>query len=146
MLEWIWLHMMAINGGVISMMGRTGDVRDTTAAVERFMDSVSCLKEAVKIIRETSGIVASRVVNLKNCRDELLPYKLLTFISASLMKRMFARKVLARKIMTLHGNVQDLLFVCKCLCDRGKKNQVSAPGFYENYERMFERIALFSGG
>ncbi|MDO4641091.1 MAG: 2-dehydropantoate 2-reductase N-terminal domain-containing protein [Neisseria sp.] len=143
MLEWIWLH-MAINAGVISVMGKFGDVRDTTAAAEMLMDSVHYLKEAVKAIRETSQIVASPGVNLKNYKNELLPYKLPTFISAPLMKRMFAKKVLTRKIMTLHGNTQDLLFVCKCLYDSGKENQVRAPNFYENYEKTFERITLFS--
>ena len=114
MLEWIWLH-MGINAGVISVMGKSGDVKDTAAAAEQLMDSIQYLKEAVKTIRETSQIVASRGVNLKHYKNELLAYKLPTVISAPLMKRMFAKKVLTRKIMTLHGNTQDLMFVCKCL-------------------------------
>lgn len=143
MLEWIWLH-MAINAGVISVMGKSGNVKDTAAAAEMLMDSVYYLKEAVKAVRETSQIVASRGVSLKNYKNELLAYKLPRLISALLIKRMFTKKVLTRKIMTLHGNTKDLLFVCKCLYNSGKENQVSAPNFYENYERALERITLFS--
>lgn len=139
MLEWIWLH-MGINAGVISVMGKSGDVKDTTAAAEKLMDSIQYLKEAVKAIRETSQIVASRGVNLKHYKNELLAYKLPTVISAPLMKRMFAKKVLTRKIMTLHGNTQDLLFVCKCLYDSGKKNQIAAPNFYANCEETMGKI------
>lgn len=139
MLEWIWLH-MGINAGVISVMGKSGDVKDTAAAAEQLMDSIQYLKEAVKTIRETSQIVASRGVNLKHYKNELLAYKLPTVISAPLMKRMFAKKVLTRKIMTLHGNTQDLMFVCKCLCDSGKKNQIAAPNFYANCEETMGKI------
>ena len=56
------------------------------------------------------------------------------------IKRMFAKKVLTRKIMTLHGNTQDLMFVCKCLCDSGKKNQIAAPNFYANCEETMGKI------
>lgn len=139
MLEWIWLH-MGINAGVISVMGKSGDVKNTAAAAEQLMDSIQYLKEAVKTIRETSQIVASRGVNLKHYKNELLAYKLPTVISAPLMKRMFAKKVLTRKIMTLHGNTQDLMFVCKCLYDSGKKNQIAAPNFYANCEETMGKI------
>lgn len=131
---------MGINAGVISVMGKSGDVKDTAAAAEQLMDSIQYLKEAVKTIRETSQIVASRGVNLKHYKNELLAYKLPTVISAPLMKRMFAKKVLTRKIMTLHGNTQDLMFVCKCLYDSGKKNQIAAPNFYANCEETMGKI------
>lgn len=139
MLEWIWLH-MGINAGVISVMGKSGDVKDTAAAAKQLMDSRQYLKEAVNTIRETSQIVASRGVNLKHYKNEILAYKLPTVISAPLMKRMFAKKVLTRKIMTLHGNTQDLMFVCKCLYDSGKKNQIAAPNFYANCEETMGKI------
>ncbi|MCB5152795.1 2-dehydropantoate 2-reductase [Streptococcus mutans] len=139
MLEWIWLH-MGINAGVISVMGKSGDVKDTAAAAKQLMDSIQYLKEAVNTIRETSQIVASRGVNLKHYKNELLAYKLPTVISAPLMKRMFAKKVLTRKIMTLHGNTQDLMFVCKCLYDSGKKNQIAAPNFYANCKEAMGKI------
>ncbi|MGT2907832.1 ketopantoate reductase family protein [Streptococcus dentiloxodontae] len=139
MLEWIWLH-MAINAAVISVMGKSEDVKDTTAAAEKLMDSTHYLKIAVKSIRETSQIVTSRGVNLKHYKNELLAYKLPTIISAPLMKRMFAKKALTRKIMTLHGNTQDLLFVCKCLYDSGQAAGIEAPHFYQAYEAILEKI------
>ena len=139
MLEWIWLH-MGINAGVISVMGKSGDVKDTAAAAEQLMDSIQYLKEAVKTIRETSQIVASRGVNLKHYKNELLAYKLPTVISAPLMKRMFAKKVLTRKIMTLHNNLSDLLFVCKCVYDSGQDMNITAPHFYQAYEEAFSKL------
>ena len=48
------------------------------------------------------------------------------------MKHVYQK--VTRKIMTLHGNTQDLMFVCKCLYDSGKKNQIAAPNFYANCE------------
>ena len=139
MLEWIWLH-MAINAGVVSVAGRYGDINDVSASAEQLMDSTKKLSEAVKSIRETSKIIASRGVDLKKYNNELFAYKLPTFISAPIMKRMFAKNILTRKIMTLHGNLNDLLFVCKSVYDRGKENNVSAPLFYGNYEKVMEKF------
>ena len=51
------------------------------------------------------------------------------------MKRMFTTNILTRKIMTLHNNTEDLLFVCKCLYDTGKQYNISAPIFYNAYEK-----------
>lgn len=133
MLEWIWLH-MAINAGVISTIAKHGDMADTASSVERAISSVRVLKEAIRAIRETSQIIAARGVELKKYNNELLAYKIPTFISVPLMKRMFAKKVLTRKILTLHDNIDDLLYVCKCVYDSGKANGVSAPVFYDNYE------------
>ena len=139
MLEWIWLH-MAINAGVVSVAGSHGDITDVSASAEQLMDSTAKLAEAVKSIRETSKIVASRGVDLKKYGNELFAYKLPTFISAPIMKRMFAKNILTRKIMTLHGNLNDLLFVCKSVYDRGKENNVSAPLFYGNYEKVMGKF------
>lgn len=135
MLEWIWLH-MAINAGVVSVAGRYGDINNVSASAEALMNSTQKLSEAIKSIRETSKIVESRNVNLKNYRNELFAYKLPTTISAPMMKKMFAKNILTRKIMTLHGNLQDLLFVCKSVYDQGKENKILAPVFYHNYEEI----------
>lgn len=145
MLEWIWLH-MAINAGVISVMGSYANPEEASAAAEMLMDSTHYLKMAVKSIRETSQIVASRGVELKNYKDELLPYKLPTIISAPLMKRMFAKNILSRKIMTLHGNLPDLLFVCRTLYEEGKAQWVSAPLFYKNIEALEVKLSQLSAG
>jgi len=133
MLEWIWLH-MAINAGVVSVAGRYGDINDVSASAEALMNSTTKLAEAVKSIRETSKIVASRGVNLKRYNNELLVYKLPTILSSPVMKRMFATNILTRKIMTLHSNLQDLLYVCQCVYGEGKQNNIPAPIFYKNYD------------
>lgn len=133
MLEWIWLH-MAINAGVVSVAGRYGDMKDVSTSAENLMNSSKKLSEAVRSIRETSKIVGSRGVTLKHYNNELFAYKLPTIISSPIMKRMFATNILTRKIMTLHSNLQDLLYVCQCVYDEGKKNKIEAPLFYNNYE------------
>jgi 2-dehydropantoate 2-reductase len=133
MLEWIWLH-MAINAGVVSVAGKYGDINNVSESAEKLMNSTKKLSEAVKSIRETSKIVESRGVTLKRYNNELIAYKLPTIISSPIMKRMFATNILTRKIMTLHSNLQDLLFVCRCVYDEGKQNGVSAPIFYKNYD------------
>ena len=133
MLEWIWLH-MAINAGVGAVAAMYGDVEDTTRAAEQLMGSTRMLARVVKAIRETSRIVASRGVDLRRYRGEMLAYRLPTAASAPLMKRMFARNLLTRRIMTLHGNTADLLFVCRTVYEQGRANGISAPIFYRSYE------------
>lgn len=139
MLEWIWLH-MAINAGVVSVAGRYGDINDTSKSAEGLMDSTENLKEAIRSIRETSKIIESRGVKLKDYNNELFAYKIPTFISAPFMKRMFAKNILTRKIMTLHGNVDDLLFVCGSVYDMGKENSVEAPIFYGNFDYIMSKF------
>ena len=79
-------------------------------------------------------------VELKKYNGELFAYKLPTFISAPVMKKMFAKNILTRKIMTLHGNIDDLLFVCKSVYEKGKETKASAPIFYKNYEKVTKKI------
>lgn len=135
MLEWIWLH-MAINAGVITVAGKYGDLGDTAASAEGLMNSSKELAEAVLSIRETARIIAARGVRLKNYNNELLPYKLPSKLAGVVMRKMFASNLLTRKIMTLHSNRADLLYVCKNVYECGKANAVSAPIFYENYEAL----------
>ncbi|SDO78988.1 ketopantoate reductase [Streptococcus equinus] len=135
MLEWIWLH-MAINAAVVSVAGKYGDVSQPSASAEKLMNSSASLKQAVLAIREISAIIAARGVLLKHYRNELLAYRLPTFISVPLMKNMFAKNILTRKIMTLHGNIDDLLFVCQSVYDCGKANHVKAPLFYDSCQSV----------
>jgi len=141
MLEWIWLH-MAINAGVVSVAGKYGDINDVSSSAEGLMNSSKKLAEAIKSIRETSKIIESRGVQLNHYNNELLAYKLPTVISSPLMKMMFSHNVLTRKIMTLHSNLADLIFVCKCVYDEGKQNHVEAPLFYSNYENVLSKIHI----
>nr|WP_256701546.1 2-dehydropantoate 2-reductase N-terminal domain-containing protein [Actinomyces naeslundii] len=140
MLEWIWLH-MAINAGVGAVAAMHGDVEDTTRAAEQIMGSSRMLAQVVRAIRETSRIVASRGVDLRRYRGELLVYRLPTVVSAPLMKRMFARNLLTQRIMTLHGNTADLLFVCRTVYEQGRTNGLSAPIFYKSYEEARSKAA-----
>lgn len=140
MLEWIWIH-MAINAGVITVAGKYGDINDTTKAAENVMDSAKALSEAVRSIRETTKIIASRGVNLRNYSNELLPYKIPAGIAGIVMKKMFAGNLLTRKIMTLHNNLKDLLFVCGKVYDLGQASGVSAPIFYENYNSVVSKVS-----
>lgn len=135
MLEWIWLH-MAINAGVVTTAGRYGGVQNTSAAAEKIMRSSKALSEVVLSIRETTNIIASRGVCLKNYRNELLPYKIPSTIAGLIMKKMFANNLLTREIMTLHNNLDDLLFVCKSVYECGRENHVQAPIFYANYSAV----------
>lgn len=139
MLEWIWLH-MAINAGVISTIAAHADLKNPSQAAENMISSTQSLSQAVRAIRETAKIIKSRGVNLKYYRNELLPYRLPVCLSAPLMKRMFAKNILSRTIITLHNNLPDLFFVCQCLYDLGKKKQVAAPTFYKTYKEALQKI------
>lgn len=139
MVEWIWLH-MAINAGVISVAGRYGDICNTSESAELVMNSSKLLSEAVYSIRETTKIIASCGVSLKNYSNELLPYKIPAGLAGVIMKKMFSSNQLTRKIMTLHNNLSDLLFVCNNLYELGKKNGVDAPIFYNNYSIVLNKI------
>ena len=141
MLEWIWLH-MAINAGVITTAGKYGNVKDTAQAAENMMGSSKALSEAVRAIRETAKIIASRRVALKNYGGELTPYKIPSKLAGVLMKRMFKTNRLTRRIMTLHSNIGDLLYVCKNVYDCGKRNHVEAPLFYANYEAVEKQLGV----
>lgn len=53
---------------------------------------------------------------------------------------MFAKNVLTRKIMTLHGNTEDLLFVYKSVYDCGQISHVEVPIFYDCYNTLLPKI------
>ena len=108
MLEWIWLH-MSINAGVISTIIALAeaDPKRADECVERLMNRTHLLRRAVLTVRECMKIVAGRGVNLRHYRSEVLPFRLPIWLSAPLMKRMFATQILTRQIMLLHANVPD---------------------------------------
>ncbi|WP_243106916.1 ketopantoate reductase family protein [Actinomyces lilanjuaniae] len=139
MLEWTWLH-MAVNAGVVSVAGVYGDTNDTAAAAEKMMGSSTILAHVVKAVREASRIVEARGVELRRYRGDLLPYRLPAVVSAPMMRRMFSRNVLTRRIMTLHTNMADLLAVCRDVYEYGRRSGVSAPVFYEAYETTLAKV------
>ena len=139
MLEWIWIH-MAINAAVISVIGKNGDINDSITSVHKLMNSLKLLTTTIKTIRETTKIAASRGINMKHYRKELWVYKLPAQLSAIFMKRMFATNNLTRRIMELHGNIDDLLYICNSVYKEGKINNISAPIFYQYLEDITRRI------
>lgn len=139
MLEWIWIH-MAINAAVISVIGKNGDINDSITSVHKLMNSLKLLATTIKTIRETTKIAASRGINMKYYRNELWVYKLPAQLSAIFMKRMFATNNLTRRIMELHGNIDDLQYICNSVYNEGKTNNVPAPVFYQYLEDIRRKI------
>ena len=54
------------------------------------------------------------------------------------MKKLFSSNELTYRIMTLHSDVNDILYGCKCVYDEGKKQGLELPLFYKNLERILE--------
>lgn len=135
MVEWIWLH-MAINAGVTSTAAHNGDIENPRQLAINLMGNARALSETVKTIRETLNVVASRDVDLKKYNNEIMPYKIPACIAGIVMKRMFAGNELTRRIMTLHNDIQDILYGCTCIYDTGKKNGLELPLFYQKIDRI----------
>ena len=135
MLAWIWIH-MAINAGVTSTAGRNGGIDNPNKLAKDLMNDAKALKQAVKSIRETLKVVEARGVNLNLYKNELLPYKIPAGIAGIVMKKLFSSNELTSRIMTLHNDVNDILYGCKCVYDEGKKQGLELPIFYKNIERI----------
>ena len=56
------------------------------------------------------------------------------------MKMLFASNELTSRIMTLHSDVNDILYGCKCVYDEGKKRGLELPLFYKNMERIMASL------
>lgn len=139
MLEWIWIH-MAVNAAVGSVAGEHADMKNVKESAETLMNSSYQLKEVIQTIRETCSIVAKRGVNLKRYMNELLPYYLPTWISVPLMKKMFATNQLTRKIMTLHTDINDLMYVNCAVYKTGKQLGIECPAFDKAYENTYKKL------
>jgi len=139
MVEWIWLH-MAINTGVITTAAKYGDVNHPAEAARVLMGSAKALTEAIKSIREAVRIVEARGVVLKNYKKELLAYKIPAFIAARIMKIMFNNNPLTRRIMELHDNIDDLVFVCTSVFDEGVRQGVRTPLLQYNYSQFIKPL------
>ncbi|WP_128656520.1 ketopantoate reductase family protein [Paenibacillus sp. 598K] len=139
MLAWIWIH-MAINAGVITTAAKYGDVFDPARAAQTVMTSSKALMESVLTIREAIRIIEARGVSFRHYRKDLLPYTIPPRIAGWLMKRMFANNELTRRIMQLHSNVDDLIYVCKSVYDCGKEHGIPAPLLYPKYEHFAAQL------
>ncbi len=139
MFEWIWIH-MAINAGVTSTAAREGKIDDPNRLARELMADSKALTMAVKCIRETLRTVSARGVDLKKYNNEILPYKIPAGIAGIAMKRLFAGNELTSRIMTLHNDVRDILYGCRCVYDEGKNHGLELPLFYGNMDRVFSEI------
>lgn len=139
MLEWIWIH-MAINAGVVTAAALGADIQHPSDAAAALMSDSRKLRTAIRLVRECLSIVEARGVDLKRFREEVAPFRIPTVIAAPLMKRMFRRNELARKIMLLHTNLPDLIYVCSSVYDEGQRLGVSTPEFSRAYEGSIGKL------
>ncbi len=77
---------------------------------------------------------------MKNYRNETLPYRMPAFLAGIAMKRLFAKDMLASRIMTLHNDVQDILYGCRCVYDEAKRRDLPLPLFFKNMDCIFNKI------
>lgn len=126
MIEWIWIH-MEINAGVITTASKYGNVSDIAQSARTILNSSAALGEAVKIV-EARGVV------LKNYKNELMAYKIPSKLAGMIIKRMFKTNELTRRIMELHSNMDDLIYVCTSVYDAGKELAVKSPLLTKKYE------------
>lgn len=141
MLEWIWIH-MAINAGVITTASKYGNMSDTTESARNVMNSISALSETVLTIREAIRIVQARGVSTNNYNNELMAYKIPSKLAGIIMKRMFKTNELTRRIMELHNNIKDLIYVCKSVYDTGKELGVKTPLLSQKYEKYIGNLHI----
>ncbi|MBP5762588.1 MAG: ketopantoate reductase family protein [Lachnospiraceae bacterium] len=139
MFEWIWIH-MAINAGVTSTAAREGKIDDPNRLARELMSDSKALIIAVKCIRETLKTVSARGVDLKKYNNEIFPYKIPSGIAGIAMKKLFAGNELTSRIMTLHKDVKDILYGCRCVYDEGRKHDLELPLFYGNMEKVFAEL------
>ena len=139
MFEWIWVH-MAINAGVTSTAAREGKIDDPNRLARELMADSKALTMAVKCIRETLKTVSARGVDLKKYNNEIFPYKIPASIAGIAMKKLFAGNELTSRIMTLHNDIKDIIYGCRCVYDEGKKRGLDLPLFYGNMDRVFSEI------
>lgn len=140
MIEWIWIH-MAINAAVTSTAGRSGHLDNPKKLAEELMNDSRALGLTVKTIRETLKVVEARGVNLRYYKNEILPYKLPSMLAGFLMKQMFASNELTRRIMTLHSDINDMLYGCNSIYEEGKKQNLKLPLFYKNMDQISKVIS-----
>ena len=104
---------MAINAGVTSTAAREGKIDDSNRLARELMADSKALTMAVKCIRETLKTVSARGVDLKKYNNEILPYKIPSGIAGVAMKKLFAGNELTSRIMTLHCDVNDIVYGCR---------------------------------
>ncbi|CAH1851773.1 ketopantoate reductase family protein [Convivina intestini] len=137
MIEWIWLH-MAINAGVVLGATNQDVITSPSQMAIELMNNQKSLEIAIRLIRNSIKITKSRGVKLRYYLNELWIYYLPANISSYFMKKIFKKDELARKIMTLHNDLNDMLFGCRAVYETGKKNRIQAQCFYDSYNRLVD--------
>ena len=61
-------------------------------------------------------------------------------ISQARERRAPRQDKLAARIMTLHNDVQDMLYGCRCVYDEAKRRDLPLPLFFKNMECIFNKI------
>jgi 2-dehydropantoate 2-reductase len=130
-IHWIWIH-MAINAGVISTCLKYG-------CASEFMDSLDGLKEGILTIRETLKVAEARGVNLRQFSGEISSFKIPTFISTRIMKKLFKKNIPVRQIMELHNNLDDLFELCTDVYQSVFEYKIKAPLFTEKSKYFLNR-------
>lgn len=127
-LHWIWVH-MAINAGVISTCLKVG-------SADAFMDQTKAMREGIMTIRETLEIVKFRGVDLTTYEQDTKMFYYPSWISSILLKYFFKKNILARQIMSLHNNLEDLYELCSDVYDTGEKAGINMP-LFERKSNLF---------
>ncbi len=131
---------MAINAGVTSTAARGGKIDDPNRLARELMSDSKALTMAVRCIRETLKTVSVRGVDMKKYNNEIFPYKIPAGLAGIAMKKLFAGNELTSRIMTLHSDVNDILYGCRCVYDEAKNHDLELPLFYRNMDRVFAGI------
>ena len=120
-LHWIWIH-MAINAGVISTCLKYGSAR-------AFMNDTKALREGILTIREALKVAAAKGADLDECKNEVRTYYLPVSFSSITFKRVFKKNILARRIMELHNNLDDLYELCTDVYQSARTLGIHTPLF-----------------
>ena len=104
------------------------------------MGDSAALSRAVLTIRECVEVVAARGVDLRQYRSELVPYKMPAVLAGVVMKRMFRTNALTRRIMELHANKADLLYVCGGIYQEARRHRVTTPRYDLAYNELLRKL------
>lgn len=139
MLKWIWLH-MAINAGVITTAAKCSGTQDTVQVARALMVSRCALAETIFMICETLEIIRVRGVPLRHYRNAVVPYKIPAGLGARIMVKMFVGNALTSRIMCLHSNCKDLMYVCSQVYHCGQQSNVKTALFTQNYASFADSL------
>ena len=102
------------------------------------MDDTKALREGILTMRETPESCRCERRASTDPKNEVRTYYLPVFFSSIMFKRVFRKNILARRIMELHNNLDDLYELCTDVYH-------SAAGLWASSLPSFdERLGIFS--